>query len=273
MTPWAAFAVSATLAAVGWLVGWLNRTGALAAAVVGTTILALTGISGFLLLALFFVSGSLLTYARPAPNRLADRPSHGRTWRQVTANGGVAAAGALLLPWSPVLAWSVVAGALAAAQADTWSTEVGSLAGRPPRLITSGRPVPAGTSGAISPLGTAAGILGAGVMAVCALQLELPGASAGAALMGGVIGFLSDSVLGATAQGSYRCDSCAVDGEHPIHHCGHSARLVRGYRWIDNDVVNLAATMVGAAPAVVVVVGGGGGRGEEGGGRKVKRER
>ncbi|MDH3457738.1 MAG: DUF92 domain-containing protein [Gemmatimonadota bacterium] len=256
MTPWAAFVVSAILAVAGRRLRWLTTGGTVAATVVGTTILAVAGLRGFLLLAVFFLSGSALTYHRgPLPaRRTAQPPVRGRTWRQVMANGGVAAAGALLLPWAPVAGWAIVTGALAAAQADTWSTEVGRLARRPPRLITSGLAVPAGTSGAISPLGTLTGMVGAGVMAGCALLLGIPRASAAAAALGGIVGFLGDSVLGATAQGSYRCDACAAHGEHPVHSCGRSTRLVRGYRWIDNDVVNLVATAIGAGVAVVGVV-------------------
>lgn len=259
MTPWAALAVSASLAGIGRSLRWLTTGGAVAATIVGTTILAAAGVEGLLLLAFFFVSGSILSYQAfwQPDRRTATAPTPGRTWRQVTANGGVAAAGALLLPWIPEVAWAIVTGALAAAQADTWSTEVGRLARKPPRLITSGRPVPTGTSGAISPLGTAAGVAGATVMAGCALFVGVPQDIAVATAIGGTVGFLGDSVLGATAQASYRCDTCAMDGERPVHTCGRSAPLVRGYRWIDNDVVNLVATVVGAGIAVGLLVIGG----------------
>src|SRR5438093_5230732 len=46
------------------------------------------------------------------------------------------------------------AGALAAAAADTWATEIGAFSPFAPRLITSGRQVPRGTSGGITVLGS-----------------------------------------------------------------------------------------------------------------------
>ena len=48
----------------------------------------------------------------------------------------------------------------AAANADTWSSELGILSKSPPFLITTFKPVPPGTNGAISILGLLAAIAG-----------------------------------------------------------------------------------------------------------------
>ncbi len=50
----------------------------------------------------------------------------------------------------------------------------------------------------------------------------------------GVMGMLVDSFLGATVQGSF--------GDEPV-------QPTRGYAWLDNDAVNLAATLAGAGVA------------------------
>jgi uncharacterized membrane protein len=68
--------------------------------------------------------------------------------------------------------------------------------------------------------------------------------------MGGVLGTLSDSLLGAAVQGTYHCDTCGRQTEQRIHGCGRSARLTQGIHWIDNDVVNLLATGIGAGATV-----------------------
>ena len=52
-------------------------------------------------------------------------------------------------------------GALAAVNADTWSTELGVLSSGRPRLITSLKPVEKGTSGGVSLVGTLAALAGA----------------------------------------------------------------------------------------------------------------
>src|SRR6266850_2139351 len=129
-------------------VKWLTTAGAAAALAVGGATVWGVGWRGFGLLLAFFVSGSLLTRGGGGQ----------RNARQVVANGGVAAAAALLG------AWPAFAGAVAAATADTWATEIGAYSSTTPRLITSGAPVTQGANGGITLLGTAGGVLGAAAM-------------------------------------------------------------------------------------------------------------
>ena len=224
---------------------WLTRGGAAGALAVGAAVTAGLGWRGLILLLAFFVSGSVLT-------QLAGGEGGQRNLRQVIANGGVAAVAAL---WGQ---WTVAAGALAAAAADTWATEIGAFSPTPPRLLTTGRPVPKGTSGGISLLGTLGALVGAVFMASVARLVESPGPlaalGAGSAprsaawiVAAGIIGMLIDSLLGATLQGVYECPQCAARSERRDTVCHEPVRLIRGWRWLDNDVVNLAATLTGAA--------------------------
>lgn len=187
---------------------WLTGRGAAAALAVGLATIWGFGWRGVGLLLAFFISGSLLT--KGAGRR--------RNARQVIANGGAAALAALAGGWT----W--FAGALAAATADTWATEIGRFSPQAPRLITSRIRVPAGTDGGMTLLGTAGGIAGAGFMGGLSYVLGQRGALAVA--IAGVVGMLMDSVLGATVQGKFR--------------------------WMDNDAVNLAATLAGAVCAGLI---------------------
>ena len=195
---------------------WLTGRGAAAALAVGLATIWGFGWRGLLLLLAFFVSSSLLTAAARGGEKGGGEGR--RNARQVIANGGVAALAAL------TGSWAGFAGALAAATADTWASEIGRHASVPPRLISNGRPVPAGTDGGMTLLGTTGGIAGAGLVA--ALSYVLGHSSAPAIAVAGVVGMLVDSLLGATVQGKVR--------------------------WMDNDAVNLAATLSGALCAALI---------------------
>jgi uncharacterized protein (TIGR00297 family) len=218
----------------------LSPGGTLAALVVGGAVAAGAGWSGLALLFAFFLSSTWLT---PGGGR--------RTAKQVWANGGVGAAAALLTRLHPV--WRLAfAGALAAAAADTWSTELGGRSRSAPRLITSGAAVPAGTSGGVTWLGSVGGAAGASCIAAAAVLLGLTDLrSAPLVAASGFAGGVADSILGATLQASYRCPACGAALEEPRHGCGEPAILERGLAWVNNDTVNAAATLVGTLVAVL----------------------
>jgi uncharacterized protein (TIGR00297 family) len=222
-------------------VNWLTRGGLVAASTVGAGVTWGLGWRGLLLLAVLLLSGSLLT-------QLTERRGARRTARQVLANGGVAAIAAL------VGSWSAAAGAIAAATADTWATEIGAFSPFPPRLITSGRVVTRGTSGGITVLGTLGGVAGALCMAGLASALGVGDAAPGTLAViatAGVAGMIADSLLGASAQARFECPACDARFERGSTVCHEPVRLARGWRWLDNDGVNLVATACGAAVAAL----------------------
>jgi uncharacterized protein (TIGR00297 family) len=222
---------------------WLSPTGALSAALVGLAIWFGAGWRGLVLLLVFFVTASALT-----PGGGRRRPV------QVFANGGVAAACALLSRWQPGFA-AAFAGALAAAAADTWSTEIGGRSTTAPRLITTWRSVAAGASGGVTLLGVAGGLAGAALIAAAASLLGLTqGGTALWIAAGGAAGTLVDSLLGATLQARWRCDACGALIETRRDDCGGRATPASGLPWLDNDAVNLAATLLGAIVALLPLI-------------------
>lgn len=252
------FVIACAVASGAVRVRSLTRDGAVAAVVVGTICVA-AGWSWAALLVVFFVTSSALSLLRGTTRRRRTEsvvPKGGaRDALQVLANGGLFALAALLsllLPWAGWMPFG--AGALAAATADTWSTEIGTLSTTQPRLLTSWRPVAAGTSGAVTPLGLAAAIAGALLIAIAARLLHWPLEAAVAAVAGGVAGALIDSLLGALWQAKRRCPRCDVGTERAVHLCGTTTERAGGISWLDNDGVNFLSGAAGAVVALLVAL-------------------
>jgi uncharacterized protein (TIGR00297 family) len=257
----AGLALAAIVALLANRAGSLSPSGAVAAAIIGTASVT-AGWGWGALLVTYFVASVALSRVGSATKaaRVEAIVEKGgrRDAAQVMANGGVFALLALSslvapAPWWPAVAACASLGALAAATADTWATEVGTLAGGVPRSILTMYPVPAGTSGGVSAPGTLASCAGALFVAAIARTLGLSPALL-AVTLGGIAGAMADTVLGATVQERRRCSACGRDTERRIHGCGARTTVSGGIAGIDNDAVNLGATIAGAAVAGVVLV-------------------
>lgn len=254
------FLLSTLIAFLAWRAKTLSDSGAAAAAFSGGLIFGFGGLAWAALLLIFFTSSSLLSRLfvdRKAP--LSEKFSKGsrRDWGQVMANGGLGALLALahaLLP-DQAWIWPAFIGALAAVNADTWATELGVLSRSSPRLITTGKTVERGTSGGVTGLGylaVAGGALLVGLAAALFSPLQAAPSLLTAALAGGLAGSSFDSFLGATRQAIYWCPACRKETErYPRHACGTPTTRLRGWSWLNNDLVNFACSVMGAAAAAL----------------------
>jgi uncharacterized protein (TIGR00297 family) len=229
----------------------LSRSGLIAAAIVGVLVWTFAGWQGVLVLFAFFIPSTAISrIGRTRKRALIDIGKHGpRDAVQVLANGGVATAATILSHWfgPPMLA--AFAGAFAAASADTWATEIGTLGKSAPRSILTFRPLPPGLSGGITWRGSLAQVAGAAIVALVAWLLQV--APFYPVLIGGVAGSVVDSLLGATLQTLRYCPQCRRECETNPHACGTPTGVRRGLRWFDNDAVNFAATFAGALIAAL----------------------
>ena len=227
----------------------LSRSGVVAAGIVGTLIWIFAGWQGMLVLLGFFIPSTAISrIGREQKRALIDIGKHGpRDAMQVLANGGVATVAAVLAHWLGPAMLAAFAGALAAASADTWSSEIGTLAKAAPRSIFTFKPLAPGLSGGVTWQGSLAQVGGAAIVALVAVQLRI--VPFWPVLIGGVAGSIADSLFGATLQSLRHCPACQRDCETNPHACGTPTTLRRGLGWFDNDAVNFAATLCGALVA------------------------
>ncbi len=262
------FLVAAVIAFGAYRAHSLSKSGAWGALLTGTLIFGLGGWQWAVVLLGFFISSSALTRLfgkkKAALNEKFDKGGV-RDLGQVLANGGVASVFATLSFFLPEAAWTWLgfAAAMAAVNADTWATELGVLNPTMPRLITTWKPVERGTSGGISVYGTLAAAGGAGFIALlavlCTPSLSLTSLPESPVLLfvfllfSGLIGSLFDSLLGATVQAIYRCPRCDKETEkHPVHSCGAPTVQIRGWKWLNNDWVNVGCSLMGAAVGMLL---------------------
>jgi uncharacterized protein (TIGR00297 family) len=260
------FVLSGVISALAYRRGSLAPSGVMGAMTLGTLIFGLGGWVWGLTLVAFFVSSSALSHYKATTKAgLAEKfaKGHRRDLGQTLANGSAGALIAIAYAvWGEPALLAAYLGAMATVNADTWATELGVLNPTPPRLITNGRVVEVGTSGGVSRLGTLATAAGALTIGLAALGFDLVGVlvsggdnpwryvwAAPVALIGGLAGSLVDSLLGASVQAMYFCPACAKETEKQLHGCGTPTRHQRGWRWLNNDVVNFISSLAGALVA------------------------
>lgn len=245
----------------------LSASGTLAAILVGELVFVFGGVDWFVILAAFFLTSVFFTRfkAERKTEAMKEFAKGGvRDFWQVLANGGIAGLLALAFYYykSPVVFFAFL-GVIATVNADTWATELGILLKGRPRLITTWQQVRTGTSGAVSFGGTVAALAGASAIALVFFATQFffnkPYFPKELSLLSlemfliivfcGLLGTLVDSLLGATLQAMYYCTHCKTETEKAMHYCGRQTTAIRGLKWFDNDIVNLASSMVGGVAA------------------------
>lgn len=240
----------------------LDGRGFLASLAVGYSILVGGGYGWFALVAVFFTLGVGFTwYEYELKKRIGGAQEKGgaRNWPNILANGGLGSIFALAEFFLGGAAFGVLfLGSMSTAAADTVATELGLLSDRKPRLITRpGTFVSPGTSGGVTTLGFVGAVLATVVIGVMALMLKVLSIGPLVILIcaaGGLVGAVVDSVLGAAVQRKGYCSVCLKPTES-LRHCGERTHRTSGLRFVENNMVNLMATLVGAASALGLALG------------------
>jgi len=184
----------------------LTPIAALTAGIVGILVFEGGRYTGIIMLTVFFILGTAATGLKRKKKQqigAADAHKTGRTPGQVLANGGVAALLGLSGWYAPeyqVLLTYMMAGSLAAATADTLSSEIGTIIGRRFYNILTMKPDERGLDGVVSLEGTIVGIIGAAAIAAIFASSYSWDIGTVWIVLAGFAGNTVDSVLGATLE-------------------------------------------------------------------------
>lgn len=264
----AAGAANLLLAYIAYRKGSVDESGAAAGFILGFAIYLGGGFSAWFVLGLFFVSSSLLSklgnHQKTILEQIHDK-GHIRDAWQAGANAAPAALCMLGFAASGSMVFAAgFLGSMACAASDTWASELGVLSSAKPRSIINWEPLQKGQSGAVSLQGTLASAVGATAMVLGAAPFLslLPGAFlwkvvALPAALSGFLGSLIDSLLGATVQALYedskgnytekRYETLYSENRGDIR---MATRLVKGYSWITNDMVNIISNSAASLLAI-----------------------
>ncbi len=252
---------------------FLNGSGSVCTFLLASTIFSIGGVVWTVPILTFFFLSSILSKVGKARKKKFDlifEKGSQRDMGQVVANGGVGWILMIAYPFLPNESWRDLfyfgyLGTMAAVQADTWATEIGTMIRNPkPISIVNFKPVPAGTSGGITVIGTSGALLGALVIAASGWLSNMTLVdSVGwakvllAVSLAGLVGSLVDSYIGATLQAQYY-DEHRDKITEKTHHQNEDGtlvpnQLIKGVRWIDNDFVNFMCGITGAVVAMLLL--------------------
>ena len=219
------------VALAGYAARTVTRSGAIAGAIIGTTIFVSAGWQGWALLLAGFLCAAVTSrmgWQRKTALGIQEERGGRRGAGNAIANTGVAMGAALVaaLSYGHQAGLIAMTAALVAGASDTIASEIGKAWGTRTWALWPPRAVRAGTVGAMSLEGTAAGLAGAAALTAFAITLGLVSRSDLLPIvLGAAAGSLAESLLGAALE---------ADGI------------------LNNDVLNLLNTAVAAYVAVSI---------------------
>jgi uncharacterized protein (TIGR00297 family) len=236
---------------------FLNKSGSIATFLLANSVFGLGSFKWTIPIVTFFVLSSLLSKLRSNNKKSAERyyeKTGVRDYKQVFANGGIAGILVILNSIHPnEIYYLLYVAFIATVCSDTWSTELGTLFNSVTYSIIGFKETQQGTSGGVSVIGTIGGVFGSVIIAIVSFSFTTYNIFYFflIILISSFLGNISDSILGATVQQSFKCTVCEKNTER-AEHCGRPAILTKGFSFINNDIVNVVAGTFSIAICIII---------------------
>jgi len=224
----------------------LSLDGFLSSTLMAGLILGFGGLKYVLPIAIFFILSTLLS--KVGMKNLRESKS-GRNASQVFANGGVGLVLCIFNHFYQMeLIYIMFLASIAAANSDTWATEIGKLSRTRPKDIISGRSLNKGESGGITFIGLLGSMSGSFVIAAIGLFLNINISYLIIVFISGFLGSLFDSILGGTLQSRF----ILMDGKTIKEEKDTDSYHYSGLVSINNNSVNFLCTL--SAPIFFILL-------------------
>lgn len=233
------------VATVSYFKRALTLNGAVTAWFMGIVLLWMGGWEWVWPMMVFFITGTVFTKVNEKFGRKTDeKDNRARDYYQVLANGGIGLLCCVLYAVTGNQFWYFIyIFSMSVSMADTWSSEIGMMAGGKVVDFFSRKPVPVGVSGGVTNEGFGGGFAGAMIIGWIgfssrhfSITLFL------ITLLAGILGTILDSILGSKLQIKYRLmKSGNLSDFVPTDEKG---KYISGKKWMTNDMVNFISNLI-----------------------------
>ena len=225
---------------------YLSLSGFISASFMGALITGYGGFDYLIPIGIFFISSTILSRFN---NYQTMKVDSNRSAAQVFANGGVALLICVISHFyqNNFLYYTFIA-AIAAANSDTWGTEIGKLSKKKPVDILSRRQLDKGESGGITTIGLIGSLFGSLLLSATGYLLNVDARIALLIFISGFFASLFDSILGSTFQSRFISQSGLIISES----YSKNYYLLTGKKGFNNDAVNFFCTV--SAPLSLIIM-------------------
>jgi len=249
--------ISLLVAGLSYYFRFLSLSGSIATLILAEILIEIGGFNYIYPMLSFFILSSILSKISKRFFSLSSavhEKGNRRDYMQVIANGGLPGLIVILGNIIKIDIYNLYLVSIAAAAADTWSTEIGIIFGRSPFRITKPwEKIQKGMSGGVSVSGFLGGMLGSlSIVIFSFVHNQKTWQIPFFIFLFGFIGTIIDSFLGATIQGVYECPGCKNKTERKKH-CGQETILLQGSKLITNDTVNILSPFMSCILYIIVI--------------------